>query len=421
MIGRPGAATGGGIDNGVIFLYQIAPGAQFFNSGFQIEAAFSTTDGHQLWITNRTQTPYTRVDISPISNGIYVEVNQDTAGIAGYNVNTGEQLWTKTLPNTNPYNSIGCYEDVTVNGTLYLYGFGGDVFAIDMATGNIIWQTNTNILSGNAGIDTPYGVWPLWSFELASGADGVLFIPEGHEYSPPLFHGASQLAINMTNGELVWKILAFDVTNPAATAYGVMTTLNAYDNQIYAYSKGPSALTVEAPMSSFELGKSVVIRGTITDISAGTKQDAQVANFPNGVPCVSDESMSPWMEYVYMQQPKPTNATGVQVKLSVVDANGNYRAIGTTTSDTNGVFSYTWTPDIEGTYNDIATFDGTESYWPSNAETSFVVDPTAPTPSTAQVTTQAPIEMYIIGAVVAIIAAIAIGFAITIVSLRKRP
>ncbi len=225
----------------------------------------------------------------------------------------------------------------------------------------------------------------------------------------------------MTNGELVWKILAFDVTNPAATAYGVMTTLNAYDNQIYAYSKGPSALTVDAPMSSFELGKSVVIRGTITDISAGTKQDAQAANFPNGVPCVSDESMSPWMEYVYMQQPKPTNATGVQVKLAVVDANGNYRAIGTTTSDTNGVFSYTWTPDIEGTYNVIAAFDGTESYWPSSAETSFVVDPTAPTPSTATVTTQAPIEMYIIGAVIAIIAAIAIGFAVTIVTLKKRP
>jgi hypothetical protein len=421
MIGRPGAATGGGIDNGVIFLYQIAPGAQFFNSGYQIETARSTTDGHELWIVNRTQTPYTRVDISPISNGIYVEVNQDTAGIAGYNVNTGAQLWTKTLPDTNPYNSIGCYEDVTVNGTLYLYGFGGDVFAIDMATGNIIWQTNTNKLSGNAGIDSPYGVWPLWSFELASGADGVLFIPEGHEYSPPLFHGASQLAINMTNGELVWKILAFDVTNPAATAYGVMTTLNAYDNQIYAYSKGPSALTVEAPMTSFELGKSVVIRGTITDISAGTKQDQQAANFPNGVPCVSDESMSPWMEYVYMQQPKPTNATGVPVQLEVVDANGNYRAIGTAMSDVNGVFSYTWTPDIEGTYQVIARFDGTQSYWPSNAETSFVVDLTAPTPSAAPATTQAPIEMYIFAGVAAIIATIVIGFAVTIMTLRKRP
>ena len=421
MIGRPGAATGGGIDNenGIILLYCIAPGPSFFNTGYQIEAAYSTTTGKQLWITNRTQTPYTRVDISPVSNGIYVEINQDTAAIAGYSTSTGAQLWTKTLPNVNPYNSIGCYEDVAANGILYEYGFGGDVFAIEMATGNILWQTNTNKLHGDAGVDTPYGVWPLWSFELASIADGVLFIPEGHEYSPPLFHHANQLAINITNGELVWKILAFDVTNPAAIAYGVMTTLNAYDNQIYAYSKGPSKLTVEAPMSSFELGKSVVIRGSITDISAGTQQQAVAANFPNGVPAVSDQSMSPWMEYVYMQQSKPTDTKGVIVTLDVIDSNGNHRNIGTTTSDASGMFSYTWTPDIEGTYTVIATFTGSESYWPSNAETSFVVDPAAPTPQPDQVISLPPTEMYIIAAAVAIILAIAIGFAITILVLKK--
>jgi hypothetical protein len=127
------------------------------------------------------------------------------------------------------------------------------------------------------------------------------------------------------------------------------------------------------------------------------------------------------MEYVYMQQPKPTNATGVPVQLEVVDANGNYRAIGTAMSDVNGVFSYTWTPDIEGTYQVIARFDGTKSYWPSNAETSFVVDLVAPTPSSAPATTQAPIEMYIFAGVAAIIATIVIGFAVTIMTLRKRP
>ena len=45
MIGRPGAATGGGIDNGVILLYQIAPGPSFFNTGFQIEAAYQHNYG----------------------------------------------------------------------------------------------------------------------------------------------------------------------------------------------------------------------------------------------------------------------------------------------------------------------------------------------------------------------------------------
>ena len=57
----------------------------------------------------------------------------------------------------------------------------------------------------------------------------------------------------------------------------------------------------------------------VTDISAGSKQNEQAADFPNGVPCVSDASMSGWMQYVYMQQPEPTNATGVPVTISVVD------------------------------------------------------------------------------------------------------
>ena len=56
------------------------------------------------------------------------------------------------------------------------------------------------------------------------------------------------------------------------------------------------------------------------------------------------------MEAVYMQQPMPTNATGVPVTFSVVDSNGNYRQIGTTTSDASGTFAFTfWTPDIQET------------------------------------------------------------------------
>ena len=84
-----------------------------------------------------------------------------------------------------------------------------------------------------------------------------------------------------------------------------------------------------------------------TSLQAQNKKSKQ-HDFPNGVPAVSDASMSSWMEYVYMQKPKPTNATGVPVTLSVIDSNGNYRHIGTTTSDASGMFGFTWTPDISG-------------------------------------------------------------------------
>ena len=52
-------------------------------------------------------------------------------------------------------------------------GFGGDMWAIDAATGDELWYTSTNKLIGEAGSDTPYGVWPLWVFSGGSIAGGV--------------------------------------------------------------------------------------------------------------------------------------------------------------------------------------------------------------------------------------------------------
>ena len=72
-------------------------------------------------------------------------------------------------------------------------------------------------------------------------------------------------------------------------------------------------------------------------------------NFPNGAPGVSDVSMEDFMEAVYEQQQMPTNITGVPVTLYVLDSNNNYRAIGTTTTNAQGNYGLTWTPDIPGT------------------------------------------------------------------------
>ena len=248
-LGSVGADTAGCINSGVVLLTDnfIYSGQAFFNPGTILEAGYNANTGAQLWVVNRTETPYTRVDISAVSAGSFVEVNQDTFAATGYSVTTGQKLWNIVLPNTNPYDSTGGFENVVANGMLYLYGFGGDIYAINMANGAILWATNTTALSGDAGTNTPYGIWPIWTFDLGTVADGMLFLPEGHEYSPPLFHGAQQLAINIANGKPVWSILAFDVTNPPAIAYGVMTTMNAYDNQIYAYGMGPSKTTVTVP------------------------------------------------------------------------------------------------------------------------------------------------------------------------------
>jgi hypothetical protein len=415
------------VDCGVVLM--TAVGASYFNIGFQIDAAYDAVTGEQLWIANRTLTPFTRDQITKSGYGMYFYLESATGKLRAYSLRTGELKWgpiqlkgdNGNVPVPNPYNSIGGYQTEIADGILYIMGFGGDIWAIDANTGKEVWYTSTNKLLGEAGSDTPYGVWPLWVFSGGSIAGGVYFLNVGHEYSPPLFRGAKQLAINITNGELIWEITGFDVTNAATIVDGYVTVLNAYDNQLYTYGKGPSKLTVTAPQVGVTTATPVVIRGTITDIAAGTKQEAQAANFPNGVPCVSDAIMSRWMEYVYMQQPMPDNVIGVPVTISVLDANGNYREIGTTISDGSGMFTLTWTPDIPGDYTVVASFAGTESYYPSSAETSFHADEVAPTKTAPLEISQSLADQYFIPAVAAIIIAIVIIGLILMMMVRRLP
>ncbi len=110
-----------------------------------------------------------------------------------------------------------------------------------------------------------------------------------------------------------------------------------------------------------------------------------------------------------MQKLIPADAKGVDVSLDVVDANGNFRNIGTATSDISGVYSYAWKPDIPGQYTLIATFAGSESYGSSFAQTAFYVEE-APQPTAAPEATPAPMtDTYLAGSTIAIIAAIGIA------------
>ncbi len=422
------------VNSGVVFLTAVpAPDVSgSFNTGFGIEAGYSSVTGTQLWITNRTLDAFARDQITKVGYGLEVRIDATQGTIRAYSLNTGTLAWgpiklsgdNGNFPVPNPYNSIGGYQTELANGVLYVAGFGGDIWALDVTSGQQLWYTNTNTLIGEAGSDTPYGVWPLWVFSGGSiSGNGVYLLNVGHEYSPPLFRGAQQLALNTTDGSLIWKIMGFDVTNAAPIVDGEAMVLNAYDNQLYAYGQGPSKLTVEAPSVGVTTSTPITITGTVTDISAGTQQQAQAANFPNGLPCVSDASQSAWMEYVYMQQSCPNNVTGVPVSIDVLDSNGNYRNIGTTTSDGSGTFAFTWTPDIAGAYTVIATFAGSDSYYPSNAETHFTASEAAPTaqPTAAPQTnlaTTTDIMMYIAVGVIAIIIAIAI---VGVLLLRKKP
>jgi hypothetical protein len=161
------------------------------------------------------------------------------------------------------------------------------------------------------------------------------------------------------------------------------------------------------------------VKGTVTDQSPGQTAQGIPAK---GSPAISDESMTAWMEYLYMQQPMPTNATGVEVILEVLDPNNNYHEVGRTTSDATGFYSIAFTPDVPGKYTLVARFAGSESYFGSSAETAInVVDAPQQTPTSTE-SIGSTADQYILPGIIGIIAAIAIvGAILALLITRKRP
>ena len=229
---------------------------------------------------------------------------------------------------------------------------------------------------------------------------------------------------NTTNGNLLWQTLSFATSNggEAAVSDGYMVTTNGYNNQLYCYGMGPSKTTVNAPSVGVTTAAPITITGAVTDISAGSQQNSEAMNFPNGLPCVSDASMTQFMEAVYDQQPMPTNVTGVPVTISVLDSNGNYRTIGTATTNSNGFYSLTWTPDITGNFTVTASFAGTQSYYGSSANAAFFANSPAATVSPQPAAAQPPTGMYIaIAAAAIIVVMVIIGAVLAMLMIRKRP
>jgi hypothetical protein len=406
-------------------------GSGYEQAGFVSVCSMDGVDGHQLMLKNLTYAdeptlrPWTRIGGNYGDGKLFMfgGVGYENWHGSAYDLRTGAHLWEMQLTplegyEIHPYDVFN-FKSMYANGVELIFGFGGDIWGVNATTGEQMWVTNTNALIGDPGIETPYGIWPLWIFAAQCQSGNVAYFGIGHEYDPPLFHGAQVLALNMTNGDLIWHELG-TYTRAHAIAQGVYIAMNEYDNQVYAFAKGPTQITVSAPSVGVTTATPITISGTITDVSPGTKQSAVALNFPNGLPCVSDESQSHWMEYVYQQQPLPTNATGVPITISVTDSNDNTYEIGTVTSDASGTFGFTWTPIIPGEFTVVATFDGSNSYYGSCAEAHFYAsDVPAPTPEPTPEPASVADIYFLPMSIVTIILIVIVG-AVLFLMLRKR-
>jgi hypothetical protein len=349
---------------------------QTFNGGpaFHIGYDFTGNQIRLLWTQERSFQSI--ACFGAIGESAYVQLNSADGRIYAYSLTNGQQVWVTDPPasawGTEPGNPT------IADGKLYSPTYDGYVHVYDVANGHELYS-----FFGAKSSEVPYGQYPFYTGPIIGG-DAAYVPTMEHSPSVPLYRGETLYAFNKDTGEFYWNITGYYQTG--AIAEGNLILYNAYDGRIYNFGKGPSATTVSAPQTSITVGQSAMITGAITDQSEGQK----------GTPAISDQDMSNWMEYLYMNHAIPGDAKGVTVTLTATDQNGQTLTIGTTTSDISGNFGLKWTPTTEGTYQITASFSGSNSYGGSFATTYLGVDTAqatiteTPTPTQTPAQTQTP-------------------------------
>ena len=374
------------------------------------------------WLTGSNTLHYTGAT-NEAENGVIAVWSKELRTHYGFSTETGKYLWATESEHYGDAYGWGNAEHTWyfAYGKLYSVGLGGTLYAYDLTNGATSW---TYDLRDQYNEPVTGQFWWGW---ITLIADGKIYIGTAeHSAEQPLPRGAPQVCVNASNGAEIWRVNGmFRNTRWGGNGIigdSIIATMDTYDQRIYAIGKGPTEVTVDVPGAGLLSGQSVMIRGSVTDISPGTETYALQARFPNGVPAVSDASQSDWMLYVYKQFDRPNNATGVPVDISVIDANGNYRTIGTTTTDSNGQYNFAWIPDIPGTYTVYVTFAGSEAYFGSLAGSAFVVDQPVATATPPQATAGPSMsEQILLPAIAGLFVAIIIVIVLAILILRKRP
>ena len=371
-----------------------------------LHVGYSTKTGQLLWAFNRTTEHSNDGWVCAFGDGMYADWDTLSMSFVGYDASTGIKKWVSD-PLVYPWGDFTTRHMVLIaNNKLFVGAYDGYIHAFDIANGKEIWKFSSG--KDNT-TETPYGTWPWFHGIIIAG--GVVYSATGdHSPTSPLIRNQRLFAINETTGEGIWSLTGLDVLSSMADGY--IVGYNAYTNQMFSIGKGPSKITVSAPQTALTLGQSVVITGTVTDQSAGTKD----------TPAISDESMGAWMDYIYAQKTIPTDAKGVQVRIDVIDSNNNYRNIGTVTSDITGAFGYTWKPDISGQYTVIATFEGSNSYGSSSARTYMSVEEASQATSAQTSTPASMADLYFLPMSIGLIVAMAVVIALlALLLLKKRP
>ena len=383
-----------------------------FLTGISID---SENPGQVLFYRRQTQAPSVWADLTlttqsrwaAFSDDPYVAIfwTKENRMNYAFSLETGKYMWESEPHRYQDAWTNAGLQGAIVNGKLYEASLAGIVYCYDVETGKELWtyeakdQYTESYLGEN------------WWLTIPFISDGKVYVGHmEHSTLEPKPRGAPFFCLDAETGDLIWKIDgAFRQTlwgGQAVIGDSIIATMDTYDQQIYAVGKGPSDMTVLAPNIAITAGTTALISGTVMDVSPGTQSDRAQLQFPKGVPVASDESQSEWMLHVYKQFAAPATFTGVEISLYAWDGQSEEsELIGKTTTDIYGRYSVAWTPTKAGQYEIYAFFDGSASYYSSEAKAEAYV---SAAPEIVEVETP-PYELYIIGVGIAIIAVVLIG------------
>jgi len=389
--------------------------------------------GYNLW-TGATMWSIIDDDIPDVTSNyvadhglLAVFVKHNPAGTKGgfykaFNLNTGAVVWESPTGLPYPWGETGftAYSVSSAYGNIIMSTYAG-VAAWNWTTGAISWiytdpgqpfETPYNL--PNFGAENPF-------FFRCDIVDGKVFaVTSEHGETYPLYRGWGLRVINVTTGELIWKIAiatggtGFDSPPLGVYGDGYAIGSSGQNGAEYTFGIGPSATTVDTTKVAVPLGTSALITGSVMDMSPAQ---------PN-TPCVSAASMALAMEHIHLQLPvggvyQNESLTGVPVSLIAVGSSGTVIDLGTVmTNGYYGTFSKAWTPPAEDTYTIAATFAGSDAYGVSSAATAVTVGPAAAPYPTAQPPQAAPDNTALLYAT---LAAVIVAIIVSLIALfRKR-
>jgi len=393
-----------------VYLNGNAPATSMVTTSSNLTAA-SLTTGQILWNTYIPDEPLYSPSCFVADHGKAVFLSEKGHYVA-IDLFTGQLAW-KSEDMDYPWGapSFGAYAVGSAYGLLLRQSYDG-VYAFNWTNGKIVWRY---VATAAFPYESPFITDGVATYPFNSAgtiADGKLYVANS-EHTPtwPVTRGYSLFCLNITTGELIWKIAA--PMAQGAISDGYLAAANSYDGYMYVFGKGKSATTVTASPKTIANGAPVLIEGTVLDQSPAQP----------GAPCVSKDSMALQMEYLHLQYPisgiwNNETITGVPVTLTAIDMNGTVYDLGSVTSSGYyGTFEKAWTPPTEGTYKIIASFVSDDSYGSSAAATAVTVGPAPASMEFPQTTEPVDNTNLLYG----ILAAVVIAIVIAILSIfRKR-